>query len=310
VLRGHVRRAGWDSVGRGLHHSPEADPLLAWQLVLPPSGAFTGPTAAERYGWWLPPLPSQLPVFVGQATTDPRIRRPGVHVTRYSSPREHNDIDGVRLAVPGDVLLWSAHRMGLLDVVVLVDAALHMRTCTRQDLEQVSAHRRAGGPRLRKALELADERSESAWETLLRILHCVCKVAVEPQRVFFDEAGSFVGRADLWLVGTNAIHEYDGGGHLLRKQQDKDLRRGRRIVNSELVRRGYTSNDLLHRGVGILRDADLSLGRPHRPDRIRSWHQLLADSLFTPSGSARFLRRLGVKSGQFRQEPGAGTCRK
>jgi hypothetical protein len=209
------------------------------------------------------------------------------------------------VAVPAEALLWCAHRLGLLDVVVLVDAALRMRTCSRRDLEEMSTHRRAGSPRLRQALDLADERSESAWETLLRILHRVCKVAVEPQRVFFDEAGGFVGRADLWLVGTNAIHEYDGGDHLLRKQQDKDLRRGRRMVNSELVRRGYTSTDVLHRGIGILRDADLSLGRPHRPDRIRSWHRLLADSLFTPSGSARFLRRLDVKSGQFRQESGA-----
>lgn len=155
---------------------------------------------------------------------------------------------------------------------------------------------------------MADQRSESAWETLLRTLHRSCEVTVEPQRVFRDQTGGFIGRADLWIVGTNAVHEYDGGDHLLRKQHVKDLRRDRRIVNSELVRRGYTSNDVLHRAVGILRDADLSLGRPHRPDRIRAWHRLLADSLFTPSGTARFQRRLRLRSGQLGHHNSAREC--
>jgi hypothetical protein len=60
------------------------------------------------------------------------------------------------------------------------------------------------------------------------------------------------------------------------------------------VRRGYTSHEVLWQAVGILRDIDASLGRPHRPERIRAWHAMLLDSLFTPSGTARLRARWGL----------------
>jgi hypothetical protein len=41
----------------------------------------------------------------------------------------------------------------------------------------------------------------------------------------------------------------------------------------------------------ILRDADAALGRPHRPDRVRPWHSLLADSMVSPSGRERLRLR-------------------
>lgn len=146
---------------------------------------------------------------------------------------------------------------------------------------------------LRQALDLADGRSESPWETLLRMLHRWCGIEVEPQYCLLDDDGTLAARADLWLCGTNALHEYDGSHHLTRPRQRKDLARARRIGNRTWIRRGYTSSDVLHQAVGILRDADLSLGREHRPERIRAWHELLADSCFTPSGQPRLLDRLG-----------------
>jgi hypothetical protein len=94
--------------------------------------------------------------------------------------------------------------------------------------------------------------------------------------------------------GTNALHEYDGEHHLNRQQQRLDLRRARRLGNDEWLRRGYTSNDVLQQAVTILRDADLSLGREHRPSRIRAWHSLLKDSLFTSSGQERLRTRLNL----------------
>lgn len=65
-------------------------------------------------------------------------------------------------------------------------------------------------------------------------------------------------------------------------------------MNTEWIRRGYTSTDVTGRGVTILRDADLSLGRPHQPERIRAWHRLLVESLFTPTGTAAFRERVGL----------------
>ena len=99
------------------------------------------------------------------------------------------------------------------------------------------------------------------------LLHVVCGVAVEPQRVVVDEHGNFVAPAiSGWSAPRPA--EYDGADHLTRVGQRRDLARGRRVAGVEWVRRGYTSVEC-SQGVAILRDADLAVGRAHRPERIR-----------------------------------------
>lgn len=203
-------------------------------------------------------------------------------------------VDDLRLDPPPEVLLTCARDLALLDLVVVLDAALHLGHCSRATAMAAALHRRRGAPRLRAALALADDRSESPWETLLRLLHVSCDVEVVPQMSLYDGRGGFLGRGDLWLQGTNAIHEYDGAHHLERQQQRLDLHRARRLGNEEWIRRGYTSADVLHQGVSILRDADLSLGREHRPARIRKWHQLLRESAFTATGQERLRQRLNM----------------
>jgi hypothetical protein len=295
---GRRRGPRWTTVAYGLHRpSNDADPcadLRAWQLVLPPSGRFTHLTGALLYGWWTPPLPGDLPVFSAQSRSDPRPQRPGLRVGRRGDAGPHRDLRGLRVDPPAEVLLSCARDLTLVDVVVLVDAALHLQAVTRAALEATAAGRRRGAPMLRRALTLADGRSESAWETLLRLLHVVCDVQVEPQLTLYDETGTFLARADLWVRGTNALHEYDGEDHLSRARQRKDLRRARTLGNQAWLRRGYTSREVLHQAVGILRDADLSLGREHRPERVRRWYAMLAGSLFTPSGTSRFRERIGL----------------
>ena len=140
------------------------------------------------------------------------------------------------------------------------------------------------------------------------MLHEVCDVQVEPQFVLKDETGGFVARGDLRLSGTTTLHEYDGGEHRNKTRHRTALARERRIGNLVWTRRGYTSTEVLHQGVSILRDADLSLGREHRPERIRAWHALLAESMFTPGGMARVCDRWGIDptvGGQPLQRPGA-----
>ncbi|HET6561667.1 MAG TPA: hypothetical protein VFG72_07310 [Marmoricola sp.] len=295
-VRGRRRGPAWVRVSHGVHRPAEADPrtaLDAWQLVLPLSGRFTHLTAAGIYEWWLPPLPDGLPVFTAQSDADSRPQRPGLVAFRHADPETPNLLEDLRVDPPEQVLLSCARHLSVVDLVVLVDAALHSGVTTTEALATAARPRRRGAPMLRKALGLADGRSESAWETLLRLLHGACGIEVEPQHRLRDESGTEVARADLWLVGTNALHEYDGGEHLKRRRQRSDLARGRRIGNVQWVRRGYTSVEVLHQAVGILRDADLSLGREHDPARVRQWHALLAESLFTPSGQVQFLHRLG-----------------
>lgn len=296
-MRGRSPGAGWVQVTHGVHILDDRDPftaLRAWQLLLPSHGCFTHLTAAGARGWWLPPLPSELPVFVSIGQADPRPLRAGVRSIRLARPCEPDVVDGVRLAPPIDTLLACATDLGLVDLVVLLEGAAYAGDISLTDLagELAVTRRRRGVTTLRTALEMTDPRSESPWETLLRLLHVLCGIEVEPQYVLTGDSGQ-VARADLWVVGTRSLHEYDGEVHLPKGAQQKDLRRLRRITGVEWVRRGYTSDDVLHRAVTILRDADSAIGREHRPERIREWHALLKGSLFTPAGTTRFLSRIG-----------------
>ena len=60
---------------------------------------------------------------------------------------------------------------------------------------------------------MLDARSESAWESIMRVLHQAAEIPVTQQQEIFDERGRFVARVDLRIDGTRRIHEYDGAGH-------------------------------------------------------------------------------------------------
>lgn len=318
ACRGRLRTRGWVKVSHGLYR-PDLEAsdlraglqaeLLAWRLVLPRSGAFTHLTAAAVYGLWLPPLPTGLPIFASMSRDGVRPERSGLHVTRLVFAPPPTVVAGLPLMPVAESILACAVHLRVLDLVVLCDAALHLRLCTLDELKAVAALQRRGAPMLRRALRYVDARSESAWETLLRILHVICGIPVEPQAIITAPDGTFVAKADLLIKGTRTLHEYDGEDHLRRPRQRKDLKRNRRLDRNEYIRRGYTSQDVLYQAIGILRDADASLRRPHRPERIRKWHVLLADSLFSPSGTQRFLDRLVAGRG-VRLEPGQSRARR
>ncbi len=296
-FRGHRRSREWHRVAHGLYRAADAaDDLPAWQLVLPPSGRFTHLTAAGAYGWWLPPLPP-VPVWAAVGRGESRPQRAGLVAMRHQVPASPVMIDDVRLDPPAEALLACARDLGTLDLVVLVDSARASAQVSLEALREVAAGRRWGARMLRNALDLSDERSESPYETLLRVLHVVSEIDVVPQHEVLDAEGRFVARGDLWLRGTTTIHEYDGGDHLTVRQQRRDLARTRRIGNQTWVRRGYTQRDVLTQGITILRDADLSLGRPHDPGRIRRWHQLLQSSCFTPAGRQKLAERIARRAG-------------
>ncbi len=303
-IRGHRRGAAWTCVTYGVHrpaqhelrdeHPPFWDEhdLGGWQLLMTDLGCFTGLTALEVHGVPLPPLPAECPVFLALAKDDPRPIRGRVYTSRHIDPVPYAVARGLRVATVPEALAAAARWVGLVDLVVMIDAALHLGVVTIDELDAVARSRRPGSVRMRGALSLADARAESIWESLLRLLHVSCGIEVEPQWTLTDDAGMFVSRGDLWLVGTTAIHEYDGDEHESAPRRVADRRRDRRIDRLGFTRRGYTSGDVLHRAVAVLEDADRSLGRPHDPGRIREWHRLLRDSLFTAAGRAAFLRRV------------------
>ncbi len=118
-------------------------------------------------------------------------------------------IHGLRITTGAETLLAAARDLGVLDLVILGDSALRCGHCNLEELRATAAQRRRGAPRLRAVLALLDDRSESPWESVMRVLHVAAEINVEPQRRIYDSRGRFVARADLWLVGTRRIHEYD-----------------------------------------------------------------------------------------------------
>ena len=203
ALAGRPRSKHWTRVSRGLYRSDGASDLSAWQLALPPSGRFTHLTAAAALGWWVPTLPTGLPVVAAvDANSTQRPERPGLRLLRtdpLGQPRTHARL---RVDAPEDVLLACARDLSILDLAVLVDGALHGGHVGFDRLLEASRARRRGNRTLRSALALADSRSESPWESVLRLLHHTLDAHVEPQREIWTPDSELVARADLWLVGT------------------------------------------------------------------------------------------------------------
>jgi hypothetical protein len=264
--------------------------LAAWLLVLPPDAVFTHVTAAWLYGWWLPQLPDEVPVFAA-TTADTRPRRPGLICSRLESVAVGLTLNGLPVDAPAAVLLRAARDLAILDLVPMIDAALRFGDVSRAELDELAHSGKAGSRRLREALALADRRSESAWETLLRIFHEVAGVLVEPQAVIRDAEGAFVARADLLVVATGDLHEYDGAVHDAPSQRVRDLRRSRRLAEVGRVRRGFTASDLVrHPGV-TMEELDRIVGQAHDPERLQAWATYLNQSCLTVAGRLRLQNR-------------------
>lgn len=289
-VRGHVRRVGWERLSYGLHlpsgDRELVDELRAWQLVLPPTAAFTSLTAAALRGWWRP-ASIELPVFAALSEADPRPRRSGLLVCRHPVPPAHQLVDGLRVATAAETLLAAARDVGLLDLVILGDSALRQGDCTVVDLWDAAARRRRGAPLLRRAIPLLDPRSESAWESVMRVLHLAADIPVEPQREIRDDRQGFLARADLWICGTRRLHEYDGDAHRTPEGHAADLVRERRLSASGWTRYGYTSQHLLHGGGDVVSDTDRLLARAWDPRRLHAWTELVDNSLYGRRGRAR-----------------------
>ncbi|HJV14586.1 MAG TPA: hypothetical protein VJ625_11915, partial [Propionibacteriaceae bacterium] len=172
----------------------------AWQLVLPENAALTSLTAAELSGWWLPQrIPH--PIFVSVPIGDRYPERKGLFVCRHPRAIQTTSIGGLTVTTGADTLLAAARDLGLLDLVIMGDSALRLGHCTMEDLQSAAASRRRGAPRLRTVLPLLDDRSESAWESIMRLLHIQADVAVEPRRRYTTR-GADSSPVRIWLIGT------------------------------------------------------------------------------------------------------------
>jgi hypothetical protein len=257
---------------------------------------FTHVTGARLRGWRLPALPEQTPVFAAVHGETRHPRRQGLICSRLvARPEDPSDLEATADDLPTDspeeILLRCGRDLGHLDLVVMLDSALALGDVDRARLERLLTSRRPGVRALKRAYEAADHRSESAGETLLRIFHKALEVDVEPQVDLRDAHVMFICRADLLVVGTTHVHEYDGAVHRKKSQHRADLLRERRLAGTPYVRRGFTLDDLLNHPAVAMHEIDAALGRPHRPERLRRWRRMLTESLYSEPGRARILNR-------------------
>jgi hypothetical protein len=151
------------------------------------------------------------------------------------------------------------------------------------------------------------------------------EVEVEPQKKIYDEWGRFVARADLWVVGTRRIHEYDGEVHRDREVHRTDLARERRLVEIDWQRVGFTSPQLVceggidHRWRGSAAASNLepaapgAMGGPARSsDRVDAPEQCanggaLAEALGKVLANHRFHRSRDAIFQHFRGSTGCQT---
>ena len=304
------RRRGreWERLSRGIkvRRQPaglayELAKLHAWQPMLPASGAFSGLTAARVHGLWLPPLPLGLPVFasVGTVRGEYLPVRDELQISQHRSTPDRIQIDGLPITSVPETLLECARWLGLIDVVAAVDSALRAGLIDEPAARAI-ARRRRGAPMLRRALDHADSRSESPWETWLRLLHVFGGVDVTPQVNLYNARGRHIARADLLIDGTRTLHEYDGSHHREPGAHRKDLLRDRDLLEAHYVRRGFVATDVVSGWVRILEEAYASKGMVMPSSALRAWPTLLAESCLTLEGREALLKRVRLVTTQLR----------
>lgn len=261
--------------------------------MLPAGSEFAGLTAAMLFELWLPPLPAWLPVIAGLPPGADRPERAGLYVfrSRAGLPPAF-ELDGVPVTAPAVCLGQLAEDLAVADLVVAIDGAVQRGLCTVDDIYAAVRARQRGLPRLRRALELVDGRSESRWESYLRLMHVSAGIRVRPQKLIVDEQGRFVARADLWIEGTSRLPEFDGAHHRVREQHQEDLRREKQLARLGWERYGYVASEVMHRPERIIDDAEAALGLPHDPRRMVAWITIAQQSVLTRDGRFRLLRRL------------------
>jgi very-short-patch-repair endonuclease len=136
-------------------------------------------------------------------------------------------------------------RNPLTEGVVAADLFLHAGLLTIAELwTYVAEHPGAKGiARLRRAVDLAEAKAESAMETRLRMVLVLAGLPrPEVQVSIHDDQGRFLGRPDLFYRNQRLAIEYDGGNH--RDRLVDDNRRQNGLVGAGLRLLRFTAADV------------------------------------------------------------------
>jgi len=294
LTRARLRTARWERLSQGLYALRTTDrPLIdragAFAHVLPRDSGFGHLSAAQLRGWWLPHLTAS-PVLFASTSSDVHVQRPGLYVRR-SRLTELERLGDLPLTTPAQTLVELARDLTLVDLVPMVDCAVAAGTAAEAILAAAQPGCR-GRRVLQRAVALADPRSESWWESVLRLVHVVAGLGpVDCQVDVTGDHGS-IARADLHLVGTNRYPECDGGEHRTPDRHERDLRRDKAMLRAGAERYGYTAGEIARQPQVIIRDAEDARGLAHDERRVNRWWAVARASSLTPYGRTRLAGRL------------------
>ena len=210
---------------------------------LPDGTVFAGATAAWLHGLAAKPT-GPITVFMPPGTNNRR--RSGVFYRRTVLLPGDRTVAGGLPVTSVEATLWElARRLPLPDAVAAVDEALNRGLTT---LDRVAAwlgrRRRYGGPKLARALALADAGAESPMETRLRVLMVTSRLPAPATQVeLFDAGGALIGRVDMFYADASLVIEYDGATH--KATIAEDLRRHNRLLEAGYQALRFTYADVV-----------------------------------------------------------------
>jgi very-short-patch-repair endonuclease len=226
----------------GLKESPQLR-LTAVAKRLPGGAAFSGNTAAWLHGLDVEPcepIEATIPEPTGSS------RRAGASVRRaHLSRQEIVRRRGLPTTSALRTLVDLGGRDPLTEGVVAADLFLHAGLVSVDELRTyVTEHPGARGiARLRRVVDLAEPKAESAMETRLRMLLVLARLPrPEVQVSIDDDEGRFLGRPDLFYRRQRLAIEYDGGNH--RDRMVDDNRRQNGLVSAGLKLLRFTAADV------------------------------------------------------------------
>jgi very-short-patch-repair endonuclease len=232
--------------------------LHAWKRLLPTGTTFAGATAAWLFGLDLDPLnPAEVSV-----PPDSGVRsRSGLSARRCElTPDEVAKVRGLPATTLHRTLLDLCSWRPKVEALVAVDMAFRAGLTDTVTLWSYSRSMpsRAGSARLRELARIG-EPAESPMETRLRWLLLQGDLPrPQVQADLRDDAGRFLGRADLLYPAARLVIEFDGGNH--RERLVSDDRRQNLLMNAGYRVLRFTTLDVKGRPDIVAAQVHAALG--------------------------------------------------
>lgn len=260
-----VSRLSRDTYLPGALRSDLTSRLAAVLLTAPAGAVVSHLSAADVWGLQIPFRPrDDERVHV----TVPTGSRAESRVDRrlYRTPLGSEDVVRRRsLPVTTPARTWRDLAAVLEAPALLAVTDQLLNGLSTPDELQEQLHIRPGGrgcARARTVLPLADRRSESPMESVVRWLVIEAGIPLpDLQHVVRDALGAFLARADLAWPEHRVIVEFDGDVHRERDVFVKDLRRQNALVAAGWTVLRFTSADVRGRPEYVVEQIRRALGR-------------------------------------------------